>query len=172
MGHKGVRSGASLEEIREVYESSLEAFVRTASAICGSHEAGQDAVHDAVVSALKGRAAYRGDGSVEAWLWSAVVRTALKRQSRLREFPFADPLAGREPLAEGDVRGLFDDERAAIARLPERQRLVLFLRYFGDLDYEQIAEALGVKRGTVGAALHDAQETLRTRLQGVTRDVG
>jgi RNA polymerase sigma factor (sigma-70 family) len=39
--------------------------------------------------------------------------------------------------------------RAALAGLPERQRLALFLRYYADLDYAAIAEALSISRGTV-----------------------
>lgn len=39
--------------------------------------------------------------------------------------------------------------RAAVASLPERQRTILFLRHYADLDYDQIAAALGIARGTV-----------------------
>ena len=54
-----------------------------------------------------------------------------------------------------------------IADLPERQRLVLFLRYYADLDYRQIADALGIRRGTVGATLNQAHAALRPMLVGV-----
>ena len=43
----------------------------------------------------------------------------------------------------------------AISRLPERERLVLFLRYYADLDYRTIAEALEISGGTVGATLSE-----------------
>jgi RNA polymerase sigma factor (sigma-70 family) len=56
---------------------------------------------------------------------------------------------------------------AAITLLPERQRLVVFLRYYADLDYESIAKALGIKGGTVAAALNAAHQTLRRSLQEV-----
>jgi RNA polymerase sigma-70 factor (ECF subfamily) len=58
---------------------------------------------------------------------------------------------------------------AAIAALPERQRLAVFLRYYADLDYAAIAEALGVKSGTVAAALNAAHENLRKTLQEALR---
>ena len=57
--------------------------------------------------------------------------------------------------------------RAALAALPERQRLALFLRYYADLDYAGIAEALGISRGTVSATLHAAHATLQTQLSEV-----
>jgi RNA polymerase sigma-70 factor (ECF subfamily) len=55
----------------------------------------------------------------------------------------------------------------ALASLPERQRLALFLRYYADLDYAGIAEALGISRGTVSATLHAAHANLQTRLKEV-----
>lgn len=170
-GRKGVRAGASLEEIQQVYEDRLEAFVRTAAAICGGTDAGRDAVQDAFVSAVRGRGGFRGEGTVEAWLWRAVVRTALKRRSRARLVPVPGPLADREPFDEEDSNDGLAEARAAVARLPERQRLVLFLRYYGDLDYEQIAHALAIKRGTVSATLHAAHETLRGQLREVENGV-
>jgi RNA polymerase sigma factor (sigma-70 family) len=41
---------------------------------------------------------------------------------------------------------------------------VLFLHYYADLDYETIAEALGISPGTVGATLSTARRTLRQAL--------
>ncbi len=57
-----------------------------------------------------------------------------------------------------------------VAALPERQRLVLFLRYYADLDYAAIAEALNVEVGTVGPTLVAAQRTLRTQLSEVSHE--
>jgi DNA-directed RNA polymerase specialized sigma24 family protein len=51
--------------------------------------------------------------------------------------------------------------------LPDRQRFILFLRYYADLDYGAIATALDLSPGTVGATLHAAHATLRERLQEV-----
>ena len=56
------------------------------------------------------------------------------------------------------------DLEALIVALPDRQRLALFLRYYADLDYEAIADALGVTPGTVAATLHAAHRTLRRKL--------
>jgi DNA-directed RNA polymerase specialized sigma24 family protein len=48
--------------------------------------------------------------------------------------------------------------------LTERQREVLFLHYYADLDYETIAHALAISTGTVGATLSAARQTLRNAL--------
>jgi len=51
--------------------------------------------------------------------------------------------------------------------LTERQREVVFLRYYADLDYAAIAAALAISSGTVGAILNSAHNTLRQALQEV-----
>jgi RNA polymerase sigma factor (sigma-70 family) len=53
---------------------------------------------------------------------------------------------------------------AAMSRLSERQRLVLFLRYYADLDYATIAAALSISSGTVGATLTAARTALGNAL--------
>jgi RNA polymerase sigma factor (sigma-70 family) len=54
--------------------------------------------------------------------------------------------------------------RAALGAWSERQRVVLFLRYYADLDYRGIADALGISIGTVGAALNKAHAALRASM--------
>ena len=58
---------------------------------------------------------------------------------------------------------------AALRALPPRRRLVVFLRYFADLSYPEIADVLGISEGTVAATLHKARAALRNALtEGVT----
>jgi RNA polymerase sigma factor (sigma-70 family) len=66
------------------------------------------------------------------------------------------------PADEQAIDGHEESELAArLAVLPERQRLVVFLRYFADLEYREIASALGIETGTVSATLHAAHVSLR-----------
>jgi RNA polymerase sigma factor (sigma-70 family) len=57
-----------------------------------------------------------------------------------------------------------------VSSLPERQRLVVFLRYYADLDYRTIAAILDVEVGTVSATLASAHATLRKKLRKVEAD--
>ena len=57
--------------------------------------------------------------------------------------------------------------RTWIASLPERQRLVVYLRYYADLDYQTIAAVLQVEIGTVSATLSAAHRSLREEIQEV-----
>lgn len=139
---------ASLAELEKTHRERYSELLRVATAISGSSAAGQDAVHDAFVGLIRARRVYRHDGRLEARIWAAVVNAA-RRQTRLR------PIPGREI---DDGQGAL---RAAISRLPERQRLTLFLRYYADLDYRAIAAALGIETGTVSATLNAAHTALR-----------
>ena len=152
-----IRRGASLADLEEVYRARFGAFVRVARAVTGDDGLAADAVHDAFVQAVRKRRSFRGEGPLEAWLWRMVVNAAKKRVPRLH--------AVEPEASETGQNGFGDPVRAAVAALPERQRLTLFLRYYADLDYDAIAATLGVSPGTVGATLNAAHAALRSSLK-------
>ena len=94
---------------------------------------------------------------LEAWLWRAVVNAAVSSRRRKDTF---DPFEVVPALASDDRPAADEEIRAWIAALPERQRLVVFLRYYADLDYRAIATALGIETGTVSATLNAAHVAL------------
>jgi RNA polymerase sigma-70 factor (ECF subfamily) len=162
-----VAGGASLADLRRLYEERYPEYLRVATAISGSQESGRDAVHDAFVGVVRSRSSFAGQGSLAGWVWRSVVNAALKRRhddSSAWDVPMARTI---EPAARGEEPLEWLAARTAIAALPERQRLVLFLRYYADLDYESIATAIGVSLGTVGATLHRAHAALRRSLEEV-----
>lgn len=151
-------SGADPAMLRALYERSLCDFRRVAAAVVGSVDDGEDVVQDAFAKALARRRQYRGESSLEAWVWQIVLNEA-KSQSQRRKRRWRRLEADRA----GGVRPR-DDERSAVrdalAQLPERERLAVFLRYFADLDYAQIAAVLDVQTGTVGASLSSGRARL------------
>jgi RNA polymerase sigma-70 factor (ECF subfamily) len=161
---KNRRSGASTSQIELVYRESFHRFLHTATAITGNVEVAADAVQEAFVRAIRLRKSYRGKGSVDAWLWRIVVNAARDHASRAQEFsPLDETVEPGAESVENDPAAL----RVALAKLPERQRLMLFLRYYADLDYEAIADTLEISVGTVGSTLYAAHEALRTQIPEV-----
>jgi RNA polymerase sigma factor (sigma-70 family) len=158
--HRDVRD-SRLDEIEAIYRLRYPAFLRVATAITGDEERGADAVQDGFAGAVRSRSQFRG-GPLEPWLWAAVVNSA----RTIRRKPVALRLVGddRTPRAPAQGAAETGELRSAIAALPERQRVVLFLRYFADLDYRTIAEVVGIRTGTVGATLTAARGALNRAL--------
>jgi RNA polymerase sigma-70 factor (ECF subfamily) len=159
-------AGADLVEIEAVYRRRLPELRRVAAAITGGRETGCDAVQDAFALAVHRRDQFRGDGSLEAWLWRIVVHSARDLAGRAANRPTTqlhETNAAPIELAEQVPDGL----HALVCELPERQRLALFLRYYADLDYAAIADALEISTGTVGATLTQARDNLRRLMTGV-----
>ena len=114
------------------------------------------------------RASFQGEAPLEAWVWRIVINESLAlRRSRASEREWES-----ESAATQSTNGVPERDatvRAWVASLPERQRLVVFLRYFADLDYRSIATALEVEVGTVSATLAAAHAALRRSYEEAVR---
>jgi RNA polymerase sigma-70 factor, ECF subfamily len=156
-------SGADPAAIERLYEERFRAFAAGAYAVVGEPEAARDVVQEAFARALRERRRFRGDGTLEAWLWRIVLNVARDavRRTRVSELS-ADELAEIAPLGAAPRAA---DLRGELRALPERQRLAVFLHYYADLPYEEVARLLEVAPGTVAASLNAARNTLRHRIE-------
>jgi RNA polymerase sigma-70 factor (ECF subfamily) len=154
-------------QLEDLYRSHGQRFARLAWAITGDRELAWDALQDGFANALVRSGSFRGEGSLEAWVARIVANAA---QDALRRQRLDGRLAAAVDVGEPEVA---DDDtilRAAVAALPERQRLAVFLRHYADFDYAQIAHALEIERGTVSAMLSAAHSKLaRTLREEATR---
>ena len=148
--------------IERVYRERYVGFRNALATVTGDSDSARDAVQEGFARALRSARAFRGDGPIEAWVWKICLRSALElRGGGSRDAPLDDVDSrlvdpGRDPeLAE------------ALRRLPARRRLIVFLRYFADLSYAEIAAACDVSEGTVAATLAQARASLAEQLQEV-----
>jgi RNA polymerase sigma-70 factor (ECF subfamily) len=137
-----------------------------------------DVVQETFVKAFQ--KADRWDGSTQAgpWLSRVAVNQSIDRwrRNRRRQATFT-------PLAEGDHdeslaaggpdpdrrvlrREMRDRLSAALEGLPDRQRAVVVLRHYQEMSLDEIAQALGMRLGTVKSTLHRALGRMRTGLRG------
>ncbi len=116
-----------------------------------------DALQDALVSAFRSAAGYRGEAAVTTWLHRVVVNACLDRLRRARVRPTV-PLPDDDPGRLGVLEDRHDehaatetrlDVTAALARLPEHQRAALILVDMQDMPVAEVAVVLGVPAGTV-----------------------
>ena len=144
--------------LEELYRHRYARFEAVLTTVTRDREAARDAVQEAFAVALARKRQFRGDGSLEGWVWKIALRQAAGRSGPRN--PVAERLDPVLPELELDSA-----LAAAIRCLSARRRLFVFLRYFGDLTYEQIAQACGVSRGTVAAALARARAQLACVLE-------
>lgn len=150
---------ARAQAIEDVYRRRYVVFRNALATVTGSEESARDVVQDAFAQALRKRDSFRGEGPLEAWVWRIALRLALASRQSL------DGGVLPEAAEPAVVDAQLDPElAAALRRLPPRRRLLLFLHYFGDLSYAEIAEVCGISEGTVAATLAQARNDLMARL--------
>jgi RNA polymerase sigma-70 factor (ECF subfamily) len=145
-------------DLEELYRRRQGAFQVMLASVTASVESARDVVQEAFAQALRDQNGFRGDGSLEAWVWRIAFRVAVgsngSRELSVDEVPevaFVDKNA--DPTFA-----------AAVRELPPQRRMAIFLRYFADLSYAEIGETLGIAEGTVAATLSQAHRQLGAAL--------
>jgi RNA polymerase sigma-70 factor (ECF subfamily) len=147
--------GATDEAIERVYRERYVGFRNALVTVTGNYESARDAVQEAFARALRKKASFRGEGTLETWIFRIALRTALETRTGAQELELAEAL---DPALIEPER---DPELAtALRTLPPRRRLVVFLRYFADLSYAEIAQVCEISEGTVAASLAQARAAL------------
>jgi RNA polymerase sigma-70 factor (ECF subfamily) len=153
------------DELEELYRSRYISFRNGMAAITGSYESARDVVQEAFARALRDRDQYRGDGPLMGWVWRIAVRVALESRRNGRELTLEELVADAPAPPSPERDPLLAD---ALRELPPRRRLIVFLRYFADLSYAEIAALCEISEGTVAATLARAHSDLSKALQTQT----
>ena len=149
-------------EFAEFFQASWEPCLRAVVAVVGRPQMAEDQVAEAFAKAWASWRKVSSHPAPRAW----VVRTALNTgaswwRRRHRELPLAD----HDLTLPGDPGdGLDATLLTALWRLPTRQREVIALRIFLDLDTDVIARQLGIEPGTVRMHLSRGVTALRHEL--------
>jgi RNA polymerase sigma-70 factor, ECF subfamily len=147
--------------IESLYRERYVRFRNTLATITGSYDTARDAVQEAFLRALKQRHSLRDEQAFEMWVWRIALRTAYEsRRKGSAAEARSDPRVDLMPVEAERDPALVDALRA----LPPRRRLIIFLRYYADLSYAQIAELCEVSEGTVAATIAQAQAQLAQTL--------
>jgi RNA polymerase sigma-70 factor (ECF subfamily) len=140
----------------------------------------REVAQDVFLALYRALANFRGDAKLSTWIHRVVVNHCKNRRlyRKRRQSDRHEPLEGRRAASDDDVparqfahegpgadAGVHRSEAEALVRealdqLDEEQRMIIVLRDVEDLGYEEIAELLGVARGTVKSRLHRARASL------------
>ncbi|HEX9053138.1 MAG TPA: RNA polymerase sigma factor [Anaeromyxobacter sp.] len=174
----GARAGDP-EAFRALVAETHAIVFRLAAALVSDRDEAADVTQEAYVRAW-GRIDELRDGAAAlGWLCRIARNVAHDRRrswwSRVRA-PL-DALSGEAAPAEGAPDAALASAeraaavRAALAKLPEKHRVVLALRELEGLSYDEIAGATGVPVGTVESRLHRARAALARRLSALRKEV-
>lgn len=141
--------------------------IRYAIAFLGNEDAAHSAVQDAFIKVYKYASSFRGKSSVQVWFFrvlSNCCRDSLKKRPHISLGENAALLTTPES-EEGKDREDKERVRIAIDELSPDQRRLIFLYYYEDLSYVEIADILEMPMGTVGPTLTRLHDKLRSILE-------
>jgi RNA polymerase sigma-70 factor (ECF subfamily) len=140
----------------------------------GDRVAASEVTQQVFLKLLANIGQFRGQSEFSTWLYRLVVNVCLdearsrKPRGALYERSQFKAVVGADSQETQYVRQeIASSVRAAVASLPPKFRIVVLLRYFDDLSYEEMAKALRCSMGTVASRLSRGHRMLAERLKGV-----
>jgi RNA polymerase sigma-70 factor (ECF subfamily) len=160
------------EAFAVLVERHAPALYRVAWRVSGGHRDCEDWVQEALLRLWKKPSALRDGAAVRGWLMRTVSNLAIDRLRASPQLPL-DEIAEPAAVPDGEsgrqyVAGSVD---AAIAALPERQRLALVLVYYENLSNREVAAALDLSVEAVESLLSRGRRALRERLAGEKKNL-
>ncbi len=154
------------------YEATRRRLLGQLTLLTTDRDAAQDVLQDAYVKAWQrwGRVSRLEDP--EGWVRTVAFRLAVSRWRRNTVARKAQPLLAASENAPAPATEQVMDVRAALARLPEGQRLVLVLHELCDLSVEDVSRQTGIRVGTVKTRLMRGRAALALLLAPTTEEVG
>ena len=173
------------EAFRELFEAHKDRVWTVALRFTGDESAARDVTQQVFLKLFTSIAGFRHESNFKTWLYRMVANECMdefRKRRRLIPLDFSRPASGadrdedsgrvemedwrQEPLQEERLAQLEVSEAvlAALTQLKPKLRMAIVLKYFEDLSYEQMAEALSCSMGTVASRLNRGHKELARRL--------
>ncbi len=154
----------------ELYQQYAGAIFRFCRRALPTKEDAEDATTEIFMKVRQKLGTYDSSRPLTAWLYKVASNhcwDTLRRRRIRQDLETGDletlPLEHPDPnqLEQLQIDHTSKEVRAALAKLPDRARMALVLRYYADMSYDEIADTLGVRRAFVGVLLLRARHQLR-----------
>jgi RNA polymerase sigma-70 factor (ECF subfamily) len=173
------------EAFRELFDAHKDRVWTVALRFTGDESAARDVTQQVFLKLFTSITGFRQESNFKTWLYRLVANECMdefRKRRRLIPLDFFRPASGderdkdcgaielkewrQEPLQEERLARLEISEAvlAALAQLKPKLRMAILLKYFEDLSYEQMAEALGCSMGTVASRLNRGHKALAQKL--------
>jgi RNA polymerase sigma-70 factor (ECF subfamily) len=158
------------------FDTLVERHRRNVYHVCyrfvGNHEDASDLAQDVFLRAFRALRRFKGQSSVGTWLYRIAVNVSLNRVSV--KTPQIEPIDARQHIdTRSDIPGeqMLRDERAvrvraALAKLPRKQRAAVILRMYHEMSHQEIADTVGSTVGAVKANVFHGLKNLKKLLEG------
>jgi RNA polymerase sigma-70 factor (ECF subfamily) len=161
--------GGDTQAFAQLYEAYKNLVYRTAFLLLDDPEEAEDALQEIFLQLYRTLGRYDpARGAFSTWLYRITVNHCLNRR-RSRRSQLHLGIDQLEAIASpGNLDKQASDNQQlqqAMDRLSEKLRVVVVLRYFLELSYAEIAQALEIPLGTVQSRLNQAMQNLRSELQ-------
>jgi RNA polymerase sigma-70 factor (ECF subfamily) len=169
-----VRAGDS-DAWGELYRRYAPAIYRFCRRLLPAREDAEDATTEIFMKVRQKLGTYDATRPFTAWLYKVASNhcwDTLRRRHIRQDLETGDvetlPLEHPDPsqLERLQAEHTSKEVRRGLAKLPDRARMALVLRYYAEMSYDEIAETLGVRRAFVGVLLLRARHQLRDALRG------
>jgi RNA polymerase sigma-70 factor (ECF subfamily) len=155
----GVAGRLDLDD-QERFASSIEPLLpiafRLAYAMLRQRDDAEDAVQDAALQAWRKLSTFRPELEIRPWFLAIVANQC--RMARRRGRRSLERIEATRETADVDAAGAL---RTALARLDTGSRLILVLRFYLDLPYDEVGSTLGISAATARVRVHRALRKLR-----------
>ena len=153
--------------IRQMIEENQTALLRMCYLYLHDVHLAEDAVQETFIKAVRAWDSFRGESSARTWLTRIAMRTCMDMRRgfwfrRVDRRVTPEMLPERAQEAEAGESAL----TLAVMNLPKKEREVILLYYYQDMNMNEIADTLGVTQPTVSYRLRRARERLRGELEG------
>jgi len=161
----------------QLYKDFAPAIFRFCRRALPTREDAEDATMDIFIKLQRNLSQYDETRSFSAWLYRVaanhcwdILRRRKVRQDKETEDVEEVPLEHPDPnqLDRLIEQKTSEEVRHALSKMGTRARMALVMRYYSDMSYDEIADALGVRRAFVGVVLLRARHELRQALEGKT----
>jgi len=164
---------SAFDEIVRRYQKRVYSLARK---ILANHDDADDVAQEVFVKLFYSLHDFKGESSLFTWIYRITINECnnILRKKKVRDFVQIDEIANLLKFGQTPEQELLEKERRdlierAVEKLPPKQRAIFVMRFFEDLDYEQISKILNKPIGTLKAnyfhAVKKIQKFIKDEMQ-------
>ncbi len=159
-------------DFRKIYDATMNLLFKISYRIVNDEEAAEDLVHDSFIKANEKKLVFPSLNDAKYWLIRVVKNASLnyiKRKGREKKAYETALQEEHRVMTSGETDLLrsetIETAKAALEKLSPHLKEVLILREYGDLNYKEIGNILGITEGNVKVRVFRAREKLEKLIE-------